>query len=72
MNPMQPALTVIMYHYVRPIADSQYPRIKGLEVKDFEGQLDYLQRHYNLTSMQDVLDAASGAKPLPSASIADI
>jgi peptidoglycan/xylan/chitin deacetylase (PgdA/CDA1 family) len=65
MNPMQPALTVIMYHYVRPIAYSRYPRIKGLELVDFEGQLDYLQRHYNLVSMQTVLDAANGAVSLP-------
>lgn len=69
MSTAQFPLTIIMYHYVRPIADSRYPRIKGLELVDFEGQLDYLQRHYNLVSMQMVLDAASGAKPLPPAPV---
>ncbi len=69
MNTESPPLTVIMYHYVRPIADSCYPRIKGLELKDFEGQLDYLQHHYNLVSMQMVLDAAVGAEPLPPAPV---
>jgi peptidoglycan/xylan/chitin deacetylase (PgdA/CDA1 family) len=65
MTTAQSPLTVIMYHYVRPIAGTRYPRIKGLEVNDFEGQLDYLQRHCNLVSMQAVLDAAMGAQPLP-------
>jgi Polysaccharide deacetylase len=69
MSTVPPPLTVIMYHYVRPIADSRYRRIKGLELTDFEGQLDYLQRHYNVVSMQMVLDAADGAQPLPPASV---
>jgi len=67
MSIRQPSLTIVMYHYVRPIAGSRYPRIKGLEVRDFEGQLEYLQRHYAVVSMQQVLEAAAGGMPLPPA-----
>jgi peptidoglycan/xylan/chitin deacetylase (PgdA/CDA1 family) len=63
---MQPPLTIVMYHYVRPIAGSTYPRIRGLELKDFEGQLDYIQRHYKCVSVNEVIDAAHGRKVLPS------
>ncbi|HKY82085.1 MAG TPA: polysaccharide deacetylase family protein [Sphingobium sp.] len=54
----QPALTIVMYHYVRPIAGSQYPRIRGLELTDFEGQLDYIERYHQVVSMAQVLAAS--------------
>lgn len=54
-----------MYHYVRPIAESRYPGIRGLELTDFEGQLDYIERHYNVVSVADVVQAKTGGKPLP-------
>jgi predicted Zn-dependent protease len=55
-----------MYHYVRPIAASAWPRIKGLEVGLFREQLGYLQRHYTLVGMNDVLAALAGEAPLDS------
>lgn len=58
-------LTIVMYHYVRPIADSAYPGIKGLELADFEGQLDYLQRHYRIVSPAEVAGCLKGDAPLP-------
>ena len=45
-------ITVVMYHYVRNLANSRYPRIKGLSVERFRGQLGYLAENY------DVIDAA--------------
>jgi peptidoglycan/xylan/chitin deacetylase (PgdA/CDA1 family) len=54
-----------MYHYVRPIAGSAWPRIKGLEVRLFREQLAYLQRHHTLVGMSDVLAALAGDAPLP-------
>ena len=37
-------ITIVMYHYVRPILNSKYPGLKGLELKSFQRQLDYLQK----------------------------
>lgn len=66
---MNTPLTIVMYHYVRPIAGSTYPRIKGLEFTDFEGQLDYIQQHYNIVSLADVIAATDGAELPESAAL---
>lgn len=58
-------LTVVMYHYVRPIAGSSYPEIRGLELADFEAQLDYLSRNYNVVSTADLVACVGGERPLP-------
>ena len=41
-------LTIVMYHYVRNIKDSQYQNIKGLETDGFRRQLDYLSDNINI------------------------
>ena len=43
-------LTIVMYHYVRPIAESNFPKLKGLELKDFRNQLDYLEKNFNTSA----------------------
>ena len=58
-------LTSVMYHYVRPIAGSRYPRINGLELTDFVSQLDYIQKHYNVIKPSNVLSALEGTASLP-------
>lgn len=57
-------VTIVMYHYVRPLARSRFPRLRALDLDKFIGQLDYLRRHYTLVAMEDVVAAGSGA-PLP-------
>ena len=50
-------LTIIMYHYVRPIKVSSFPGIKGLELKAFCRQLDYLEENYRIVSTEEVIEA---------------
>jgi len=58
-NPGRPRrVTIVMYHFVRDLARSRYPRIAGLDSGDFAGQLDYIRRHYNVVRMEDVVAAA--------------
>ncbi len=54
-----------MYHYVRQIKNSRYPRIRGLEVKDFEEQLVYLKRYYHPITAEDLFQAVSNNERLP-------
>lgn len=61
----QSRLTVVMYHYVRPIAGSPYPGIKGLEIALFREQLGYLVRHYTPVTMEAVVASLTGDAPLP-------
>jgi len=55
-----------MYHYVRDLPNTPWPRIKGLLTSAFAGQLDYLQRHYEVVDIQYVIDAARSGASLPS------
>lgn len=54
-------LTIIMYHYVRPIVGSKFPGIKGLELEGFKRQLDYLESHFEIVSPEFKSRNISGA-----------
>ena len=58
-------LTIVMYHYVRPIVGSEFPAIKGLELEGFKRQLDFLEQNYSIVSSEQVIDAVLKNKPLP-------
>jgi peptidoglycan/xylan/chitin deacetylase (PgdA/CDA1 family) len=53
-------ITVVMYHYIRDLSRTRYPGIKGLEVKDFIEQVDFLADKYNFVRMEDCLMAIRG------------
>lgn len=59
-------LTIVMYHYVRNIIGSRYPRIKGLEFSGFKRQLDYLQNNYTVISAENLIEYSISGKHLPS------
>ena len=50
-------LTVVMYHYVRDLKNSRYPNIKGLQIELFREQVQFLKKHYNFVTIEQVLDA---------------
>jgi peptidoglycan/xylan/chitin deacetylase (PgdA/CDA1 family) len=58
-------LTIVMYHYVRDLASSKYPKIHALGTDEFELQLDYIADAYEVVSLLDVVDAATGGRSLP-------
>ncbi|HEY3593207.1 MAG TPA: hypothetical protein VGL13_05015, partial [Polyangiaceae bacterium] len=58
-------LTIVMYHYVRPLQRTRFPGIKGLDVALFDEQLEYLVRNYSVVSKEAVLDALDGRAELP-------
>ncbi len=55
-------LTTVMYHYVRDIRDSKYPKIKGLEFDGFKRQLDYLENKYSIIQVQQLIDFKLGGR----------
>ncbi len=59
-------LTIVMYHYVRPLAESDFPAIKGLDLSLFVEQLDYLEQHYRIVTPEAVSSALAGGEALPS------
>lgn len=56
---------IVMYHFVRPIAGSSWPGIKGLERDLFVKQLAHIRRHYDVVRLADVVEAAHGRRSLP-------
>ncbi len=63
---MDSDLTIVMYHYVRNLRHSRYPEIKGLDKDDFENQIRYITKHYNVISAPELMDAIVEGAPLPS------
>jgi peptidoglycan/xylan/chitin deacetylase (PgdA/CDA1 family) len=58
-------LTIVMYHYVRDLARTRFPEIRGLSTDRFEGQLDYLAKHYTFCRPDEVVAAVQGHAVLP-------
>lgn len=48
---------IIMYHYVRPLQNSTYPDIKGLELDGFLRQIKYFQEKYQFVNSEQLLDS---------------
>jgi len=62
---MSSSLTIVMYHYVRPLGRSRFPAIKGLDLALFDEQLEYLARHYCVVGVDVVLEALETGAALP-------
>ena len=58
-------LYIVMYHYVRPIAGSEYPNIKGLELDYFREQLRFFMDNFHIVNMEQVIDAIYNQEPIP-------
>ena len=48
-------INILMYHYVRKIRASKFPKIKGLELESFKKQLNFLQENFNIIDPKDLL-----------------
>lgn len=58
-------LFVVMYHYVRELKGSAYPALKALELSDFEKQITFLTKNYNVVTMEMVLAHLHQGEALP-------
>jgi peptidoglycan/xylan/chitin deacetylase (PgdA/CDA1 family) len=58
-------VSIIMYHYVRQLGNSRYPNIKGLDLPLFIEQISYLQRNYNIITMEQLILALDDLESLP-------
>lgn len=58
-------MSIIMYHYVRDLKCSRYPDIKGLDIKEFIKQIDYLSNNYNIITMEELIASKYEGYNLP-------
>jgi peptidoglycan/xylan/chitin deacetylase (PgdA/CDA1 family) len=54
-----------MYHYVRPILGSKFPKIKGLETSSFKNQLDYLSKYFTIITVEELTYSIKKETSLP-------
>ena len=57
-----------MYHYVRDLALSRYPKINGLDLHLFRKQIKFLKKHFRLITTDQLLEAYFGNNELPDSS----
>ena len=58
-------LSVVMYHYVRDLKSSRFPEIKGLDFKLFVEQIEFLRRHYQFVTSEQLARCLDSREPLP-------
>jgi hypothetical protein len=54
-----------MYHYVRDLARTRYPSIKGRDLPSFRRQLEYIARHHTVVTAEQAIAAVRTGQPLP-------
>ncbi len=54
-----------MYHYVRDLVNTRYPEIKGLDTEAFFNQVEYLCKHYNVITTEEVIHHIENGTILP-------
>lgn len=58
---MTASLQVVMYHYIRDLPNTSFPKIKGMLTRDFRQQLATLQSRYEMGTLESALDFMRGA-----------
>jgi peptidoglycan/xylan/chitin deacetylase (PgdA/CDA1 family) len=53
-------LHVVMYHYVRDLPSTRYPKIKGMMLKEFRQQIAWLASHYEMATLETALAFLQG------------
>jgi len=56
----EPQLDVVMYHYVRDLPRTDFPRIKGMLPDDFRRQVSRLSENYEMASLESALAFLQG------------
>lgn len=56
---------IIMYHYVRNLEHSRYPRIKALDLNLFQQQVAFLQSRFSFISVEELQEAITGGAGVP-------
>ena len=55
-----PLLTVVMYHYVRDLPRTPWPRLKAMLLDDFRQQIALLRQQYEMATLASALDYLEG------------
>lgn len=62
---MNNKVTIVMYHYVRDLINSKYPKIKGLDLHLFRQQIEFLKNNYNIITTEQLMESIEQKIELP-------
>lgn len=62
---MSRTVSIVMYHYVRDLARTRFPLIRGRTTKEFCFQIDYLRKTKTFISAKQLVDAVVQGADLP-------
>lgn len=62
-------VTVIMYHYIRQLEFTQFPKIKAMLETEFINQINYLESYYHFITIEDCINSIFKNKKLPKNSL---
>jgi peptidoglycan/xylan/chitin deacetylase (PgdA/CDA1 family) len=67
---MSSRVNIVMYHYIRDLVHSRYPKIKGLDIAHFRQQIEFFKNNgYNFISPEILTEAISNKNILPDNSV---
>ncbi len=58
-------VNIVMYHYVRELQGSRYPKIKGLDYSLFKQQIEFFSKNYNVITMEEIIAYYKEGVPIP-------
>ncbi|OGT37645.1 MAG: hypothetical protein A3F12_05020 [Gammaproteobacteria bacterium RIFCSPHIGHO2_12_FULL_38_14] len=58
-------MKVVMYHYVRPLAQSRFPKIKGRTLDEFKIQLEFFMKNFHIATPKELFDVLKANISVP-------
>jgi peptidoglycan/xylan/chitin deacetylase (PgdA/CDA1 family) len=58
---VRPSLHVVMYHYIRDFPKTEFPKINGMPLGDFQKQLALIRANFEMASLESAIQFLQGA-----------
>ena len=56
------SICMVMYHYVRPVKNSKYPKLKALEFTEFRNQVKWFKKNFDIINFDDLTEILNKKK----------
>lgn len=66
---MSNRIAIVMYHYIRDLANSRFPGIKGLDLSYFRSQIQFFKSNFNVISYEHLRECIENKNALPARSL---
>jgi peptidoglycan/xylan/chitin deacetylase (PgdA/CDA1 family) len=57
-------ITIVNYHYVRPLPDKTYPELKAFSLSEFEERIDYYRNNFSFVCPNNLIEIIKNGKKL--------